>query len=382
VNAQSPAPRRIVLFGAAGYTGALTAQAMLERGLRPVLAGRNRRQLEELAGRLGGLEVAIADATDPVSVRQLLDSDDVMVTTVGPFVRLGGAAALACAAAGAHYMDSTGEAPFMRDVFERYGPLGADSGSAMLTAFGYDCVAGNLAGALALRAAGDQAVRVDTAYFMSGPGGRPVLSSGTRASLLAIAATPSFAFRDGKVQTERAARRYRRFNIAGYRRPAISIGASEHFGLPRIAPWLNEVNVYLGWFGAASRAMQALSLGSPALRLPGLTRLWDSFARRIAPGSAGGPDGQARGNSRSYIVGVASNAFGRELARAELTGVNGYTFTSNILAWGAERLASDAVEGRGALGPIEAFGLESLEVACAEAGLTAKVAEAAGQGGA
>ena len=45
---------RIVLFGATGYTGRLTAEAMVERGMRPVLAARNRERLEELTADLGG----------------------------------------------------------------------------------------------------------------------------------------------------------------------------------------------------------------------------------------------------------------------------------------------------------------------------------------
>ena len=51
---------------------------------------------------------------------------------------------------GAHYLDSTGEPPFIREVFERYGLVAASNDCGMLTAFGYDFVPGNLAGALAL----------------------------------------------------------------------------------------------------------------------------------------------------------------------------------------------------------------------------------------
>ncbi|WIX76832.1 hypothetical protein QRX50_36205 [Amycolatopsis carbonis] len=53
--------------------------------------------------------------------------------------------------AGAHYLDSTGESQFIRQIFEHYGPGARAAGCALLTAFGYDHVPGNLAGALALR---------------------------------------------------------------------------------------------------------------------------------------------------------------------------------------------------------------------------------------
>ena len=94
----------------------------------------------------------MADVADPASVRALVERGDVLVTTVGPFARWGAPAAAAASTAGAHYLDSTGEPAFIREVFERYGPAAERSGSAMLTAFGYDWVPGNLAGAIALRA--------------------------------------------------------------------------------------------------------------------------------------------------------------------------------------------------------------------------------------
>ncbi|MCW2966434.1 MAG: saccharopine dehydrogenase, partial [Solirubrobacteraceae bacterium] len=151
---------RIVLFGATGYTGDLTARAMVARGLRPVLAARNAQRLDALAAELGGLETQVADVSAPESVRALVQRGDVLVSTVGPFVRWGEPALHAAVAGGAHYLDSTGETPFIREVFERHGPAAQAAGCGLLTAMGYDWVPGNLAGALALRDAGPAATRV------------------------------------------------------------------------------------------------------------------------------------------------------------------------------------------------------------------------------
>ena len=116
-------PGRIVLFGATGYTGRLTAEALVARGDRPVLAGRSAERLAR-AGRaeLGGLETAVADVADPASVRALVEPGDVIVATVGPFARWGDPAVEAAIDAGACYLDSTGEPAFIRRVFERFGP--------------------------------------------------------------------------------------------------------------------------------------------------------------------------------------------------------------------------------------------------------------------
>jgi short subunit dehydrogenase-like uncharacterized protein len=170
---------RIVLFGAAGYTGRLTAEALIRRGQRPLLLGRSAARLGDLAAKLGDdLEVAVADAQRPASIGGLLERGDVVVSTVGPFVRFGRGAALAATQRAAHYLDSNGEPPFTREIFERHGPAAAQAGVGLLTAFGWENVTGNLAGALALRESGKAAVRVDTGYFYSG---RTHFSGGTRA---------------------------------------------------------------------------------------------------------------------------------------------------------------------------------------------------------
>ena len=369
---------RIVLFGATGYTGRLTAEAMVERGLRPVLAGRTAAKLAELAGEIGGgLDAATADVSDPSSVAALVEKGDVLVTTVGPFARWGHAAASAAVTKAAHYLDSTGEPTFVREVFERYGVSAEKAGIGMLTAFGYDWVPGNLAGALALREAGPEAVRVDTGYFMVGRASRDSMSGGTMASLTGAVADPSFAYRGGRIVTERGAKLFRTFPVKGRERPAVTAGASENFTLPRLFPQLLEVNTYLGWFGPMSRPMQAVSaVNSAAFKVPGARRLYDAATSRLVKGSTGGPDAESRSRVGSHVVGVAYDAGGRQLSEVHVTGIDGYTFTGRILAWGADRAAAGGLKGTGALGPADGYGIDELRAGCEEAGLTAEVSGA------
>ena len=92
----------------------------------------------------------------------------------------------------------------------------------------------------------------------------------------------------------------------------MSVGSSEHFTLPRVAPRLREVNAYLGWFGPASRAMQVMSAGtSVAMKVPGVDKLWSAAGERFVQGSTGGPDEEARSKSGSHIVAIAYDAAGR-----------------------------------------------------------------------
>lgn len=363
---------RIVVFGATGYTGRLTAEALVARGQRPVLAGRDEGRLTRLADDLGGgLDTAVADVARPESVAALVGEGDVLVATVGPFVKFGDAAAEAAIAARAHYIDSTGEPPFIRRVFERYGPRARRAGIGMLTAFGYDWVPGNLAAALALREAGPAAVRVDSGYFVTGAAGASSFSGGTKASLAGVATEPAFAFRDGTLRTVRSADRRRTFALRGRDLSAVTVGSSEHFALPATHPGLREVNSYLGWFGPLSLPMQAFSLiGSGAMRIPGARALSAKLADRFVKGSTGGPGPEQRARSGSYVVAEAFDAAGAKLAEVHLTGVDPYSFTAGILAWGARRAAADGMLASGALGPDGAFGLDELEAGCAEAGLT------------
>lgn len=363
---------RIVVFGATGYTGRLTAEALVTHGQRPVLAGRDEGRLDQLATELGGgLETAVADVARPETVVALVGEGDVLVATVGPFVKLGDAAAEAAIAGRAHYIDSTGEPPFIRRVFEHYGPQAEHAGIGMLTAFGYDWVPGNLAGALALRDAGAEAVRVDTGYFVTGATGIGSFSGGTKASLAGVVTEPAFAFRDGVLRTVRSADRRRSFALRGRELSAVTVGSSEHFALPATHPRLREVNSYLGWFGALSRPMQAFSLiGSGAMRIPGARALSASLADRFVHGSTGGPGREQRARSGSYVVAEAYDAAGARLSEAHLTGVDPYTFTAGMLAWGARRAAADGMLASGALGPDGAFALDELESGCRDAGLT------------
>ncbi len=354
---------RIVLFGATGYTGELTARALVARGGAPVLAGRSRERVEALAAELGGLEPAVADVGRPETIRALLEPGDVLVSTVGPFVRWGRAALDAAIDAGAHYIDSTGEPPFIRTVFEDHDAAAQDAGAGLLTAFGYDYVPGNLAGALALRDAGERAVSVDIGYFVSA-GAAP--SGGTRASAAGMLAEPAYAFAGGRLVTERTARRVHSFDG----RPAVSIGATEQFALPRVHPGLRDVRVWLGWFGPASRPLQAISAAtSLATRLPGVRGAIEATAGRLVKGSTGGPDAAARAQARSFIVALASDAAGVPLAEVRLEGDNPYDFTGALLAWGAIAAAGGALRGAGALGPVDAFGLDALEAGVAAAGI-------------
>ena len=189
---------RIVLFGATGYTGELDG-AGARRARRDAACSRRARatRVEALAAELGGLRVrgrrrrAAGDAS-----RALVEAGDVLVSTVGPFVRWGEPAA----ARG----DRRRRALPRLDRRAAVHPRGLRAprratprrpASGLLTAFGYDYVPGNLAGALALREAGERAVSVDVGYFVGGAGRSPAAARAPPPS--GMLAEPAYAFAAG-----------------------------------------------------------------------------------------------------------------------------------------------------------------------------------------
>jgi len=275
------------------------------------------------------------------------------------------------------YLDSSGEPPFIRQVFEEFGPHAERAGAVLLTAFGYDYGPGNLAGGRSrCRLLGRPRPGCRSATSCAGTSRRGT-SAGTRASVAGVLLEPGYAFRGGRIVTERSAAHVMSFEVDGKRRQGFSIGSSEQFGLPRlrlagaggaVAAPLTDVGVYLGWFGGATRLVQAASaLGTPLGRLAGVRRILDAQARRIQRSRAQPSAVQA---IRSDVVAVARDAGGRKLAAVHLTGGDPYSFTAPILAWAAGTAAAQGVRPAGALGPVEAFGLDSLESACAGAGFS------------
>ncbi|MET9201238.1 saccharopine dehydrogenase NADP-binding domain-containing protein [Gordonia sp. NPDC003585] len=355
---------KIVLFGATGYTGRLTAAALKARGAQTVLAARNKATLAALADELGGAETAVADVSDPASVRALLSRGDVLISTVGPFLRYGQPALDAALDAGAHYLDSTGEGPFIRGVFDR-DEQARDAGVGLLSAFGFDFVPGNLAAGLALDNAPD-AVRAEVCYGVVNPG----TSGGTQASIAGMLFEEGFALRDGHLRPANLGARVRNFEIDGKSRTAASLPGSEHLTLVRSYPQLRDVDVYMS---AAPNAARGLQFGARLTGLAGkvgvLKKAGNAVVSRAVRGSTGGPSPEQRARASSWVVAEAVDAGGNVVATSTLSGVDPYDFTAAMLAWGADTTLAGGLRTTGALGPVEAFGLPELTAGAAEAGL-------------
>ena len=137
----------IVVFGATGFTGELTAKylaANAPEGLRWALAGRNQAKLEGVRSRLGGawteLPLLHADVTDQASLAEVAAGTRVIITTVGPYTLYGEPLVQACAEAGTAYLDLTGEPEFVDLMYLRHHARAAETGARLVHSAGFDSI--------------------------------------------------------------------------------------------------------------------------------------------------------------------------------------------------------------------------------------------------
>ena len=176
----------IVLHGATGFVGALVAAYLADAApadVRIALSGRSREKLErtraELPSSAQGWPLVVADAADPTALAALAASTRVVVSTVGPYATYGLPLVEACARAGTHYADLTGEVLFVREAIDRFDALARESGARIVHSCGYDSVPSDLGVLLLHEAAGELA---DVRLVATAKGG---FSGGTVASMRA-----------------------------------------------------------------------------------------------------------------------------------------------------------------------------------------------------
>jgi short subunit dehydrogenase-like uncharacterized protein len=152
-NAAVAAERRydLVLFGATGFTGGLTARYLAENGpegLRWALVGRNEGKLAAVRDSLAGVsgpgapapELLVADAADSTAMAKVAEAAKVVATTVGPYALYGEPLVAACAAAGTDYADLTGEPEFVDRMWLGYHEQARRSGARLVHCCGFDSI--------------------------------------------------------------------------------------------------------------------------------------------------------------------------------------------------------------------------------------------------
>ncbi len=388
-----------MLFGATGYTGRIVAEYLLERapkGLRWAIAGRSAARLEATRAELSRavpaaleLSVLVADAADRRALDRIATATRAIATTVGPYARHGAPLVAACAAAGTHYCDLTGEVPFMRRMIDEHHEEARASGARIVFACGFDSIPSDLGCAMITAALEEAGARPRSVRMVVGPV-RGGVSGGTAASLLEVlesASTPAMKrlLADPyALDPENSPRGKDKDQLAPRVERALGIWTGPFVMAPVNTRVVRRTHALLGHpYGdqfsyseavgtgrGALGLLKALALGAGlggALLLLSAKPIRRAVAARLLPKAGEGPtkEQRARGFFRCALIADGETPSGeRRCLQGEIRGVQdpGYGETAKMLGETAIALAKDESPGAGGCTtPAAALGMRLIE---------------------
>lgn len=297
-----------MIYGANGYTGELIAREAVRRGQHPIVAGRNAERVNALARELG-CEARVFDL-DQID----LSGVSLVLHCAGPFIHTSKPMVKACLAAGAHYLDITGEIGVFEAVFRR-DEEAKQRGVALLPGVGFDVVPTDCLAAMLHQELPD-ATELWLAFSMRNGG----VSRGTLKTMIEGAGRGGAIRRNGKIEVVPQLFDVRSIPFRSGPRMAMTIPwgdvstAFHTTGIPNI-------RVYSSQSPRALRRLRLMGPFLPLLRIGPLRRLAQKYADRTT-----GPSDQQRASARIDLWGRAVNAQGKEVTRT-MSVAEGYNFT-------------------------------------------------------
>src|SRR4030088_2553810 len=142
---------KIAVYGASGYTGKLVVAELARRDIPMVLVGRNLERLREAADRAGvpDPELRLAALDDPAALAHAFHDSAAVINTAGPFTLLGAPVIRAALAAGVHYVDTTGEQAYLKQIFDTFSAEAEKAGVTVIPGLADDGGPGDLIAHLA-----------------------------------------------------------------------------------------------------------------------------------------------------------------------------------------------------------------------------------------
>lgn len=334
-------PNNFLIYGANGYTGELITRMAAERGLKPIVAGRNEAKIAELAGKYGFEHRSFA-LNEATMLDAALGEVDMVLHCAGPFSITSRPMVEACLRNKKHYTDITGEIA----VFEGTAALdrkALDAGVMLMPGVGFDvvpsdCLARHLKDRL------PSATNLSLAFYGMGR-----LSHGTQATMTMNVGKGGAIRRDGQITGVPAAWKTREIDFGEVTKTGVTIPwgdvATAYYstGIPNIEVFtvvppsnlkMMKMARYLGWLLA--------------------TGPFQSYLQKKIP--AGGPSDEERAKGRTLLWGEASDAEGNRV-ESRLQGPEGYTMT----AIAALNIAEKILAGNSKPGyqtPAKAYGAE------------------------
>ena len=311
-----------LIYGANGYTGELITRFAAERGLKPILAGRNEAKISELAAKYG-LEYRIFSLEDDAKLDAALQEVDMVLHCAGPFSITSVPMVKACLRNKKHYTDITGEI----SVFETCAAMGnkaVEAGIMVMPGVGFDVVPSDCL-AMHLKNRLPSATYLTLAWYGMGR-----MSHGTQATMTMNVGRGGAIRKDGKITPVPAGWKTREIDLGEVRRTGVTIPwgdvstAFHSTGIPNIEVYtvvppsalkMMKTTRYLGWMMATGFVQKYLQ-------------------RNIPPG---GPSDEERAKGKTQMWGEASDAEGNRV-EARQQGPEGYTLTAHAALNIAEKI--------------------------------------------
>lgn len=302
-----------MIYGANGYTGALIAREAKRRTLQPVLAGRNREQIEKLANELQ-LPCRVFDLRDAEEAAKQIKGMRVVLHCAGPFSATSTPMIEACLAAGAHYLDITGEIGVFEHAHAQHARA-SSAGIVICPGVGFDviptdCVAGALKAALP-----------DATQLRLGFDSRSGFSPGTAKTSVEGLAQGGKVRKNGKIVTVPLAAQTRRIDFGDGEKLAMTIPWGD-VATAYYSTGIPDIEVYIP---ASPGMVMSARYASHFRWLLGFKPVQGLMKKRIGS-TVKGPDEAARNRLPTHVWGEAVNAQGQKKT-ARIKTANGYSLT-------------------------------------------------------
>jgi short subunit dehydrogenase-like uncharacterized protein len=319
---------RFMIYGANGYSGCLIAREAAKRGLKPLLAGRNRDEIGALAQELG-LSHRVFELSNPRDVARNLEGVAVVLHCAGPFSRTAAPMLNACLDRNVHYLDITGEI----DVFElchRAHVRAQHQGTVVLPGSGFDVVPTDCMAAMLKQRLPDATSLV--LAFEAGGGPSP----GTAKTRIEGLRRCGRARINGELTRVPLAWKTREFVRDGQPRTAVTIPWGDVY-TAYVSTGIPNIETYMAVPPKTIQRLRWMRHLQPLLTLGFVQNLMRRKVEKTTPG----PSEQRRRDSSSYVWGEVRNAAGKQ-AKLELAAPNGYDLTVSASLGIAEHLLRQA----------------------------------------
>lgn len=319
--------QELIIYGAYGYTGELIVRRAVEQGLRPLVAGRDTKQLEALSNRYA-LPYQACDLSDAPALDVLLKGAKVLIHAAGPFIHTSRPVVEACIRNGVHYMDITGEIEVFRQA-HGYDAQAREKGVMLLPGTGFDvvpsdCLAAHLHGRM------PDATELTLAFHSSGRSSR-----GTSLTVLEGLGKGGAIREGGKLKAVPDAFDSKTFLFGTKTLEAVTIPWGDVY-TAFISTGIPNIRVYMSM---PPKMIRALRVGRWFGWITSSDWFKGRMRRKIVAGKPG-PTDVERASSYVELLGIASNAQGERYSAAIRT-PDGYTLTAMTAVY----IANEVLKG-------------------------------------